>query len=75
MHKYIEWLLYQELHKLGFFFFLAQKGVGRKGDDSSIQNDYCNIKGEQERSVIAQNKSSRVCQMKLFSDKQKESTF
>lgn len=59
MHKYIEWLLYEELHKLGIIF-LAQKGVGRKEDDSSIQNDYCNIKGEQERAVIVQNKSSRV---------------
>lgn len=65
MHKYIEWLLYQDLRKLGYYFFLL-----RKEDDSSIQNDYCNIEGEQERSDVAQNKSSREYQMK-FSDKQK----
>lgn len=67
MHKYIEWLLYEEPHKLGFVgvFWL------RKEDNSSIQNDYCNVRGEWERSVIAQNKSSREYQMKLFGGKRK----
>lgn len=65
MHKYIEWLLYEELHRLGFAClfrgaFFAQKEVGRKECDSSVQNDYCNRKGEQERSVTAQNESGGV---------------